>query len=132
MLDVGCGTGASALPAAEIVGPKGVVVGVDLSARMLDRTRAKATERGLRNFEFRLADMTSLDYPDGHFDAVVSVFSIFFVPDMEGLVRPPSLSNISNNLCGCFVPALVAVNISNALSNVYHPKREFSAPSTPR
>jgi ubiquinone/menaquinone biosynthesis C-methylase UbiE len=87
VLDVGCGTGASALPAAEIVGPKGVVVGVDLSARMVDRARAKATKRGLRNVEFRLADMTSLDYPDGHFDAVVSVFSIFFVPDMEGLVR---------------------------------------------
>jgi SAM-dependent methyltransferase len=31
--------------------------------------------------------MTSLGYPDGRFDAVVSVFSIFFVPDMEGLVR---------------------------------------------
>jgi SAM-dependent methyltransferase len=31
--------------------------------------------------------MTALEYPDGHFDAVVSVFSIFFVPDMEGLVR---------------------------------------------
>ena len=87
VLDVGCGTGASALPAAEIVGPRGFVVGVDLSVRMLDRARAKATERGLRNVEFRLADMTSLDYPDGHFDAVVSVFSIFFVPDMEGLVR---------------------------------------------
>ena len=87
VLDVGCGTGASALRAAEIVGPKGVVVGVDLSARMLDRARAKATERGLPNVEFHLADMTSLDYPDGNFDAVVSVFSIFFVPDMEGLVR---------------------------------------------
>jgi len=31
--------------------------------------------------------MTALGYPDGHFDAVVSVFSIFFVPDMEALVR---------------------------------------------
>ncbi len=31
--------------------------------------------------------MTSLGYPDGHFDAVISVFSIFFVPDMEGLSR---------------------------------------------
>jgi SAM-dependent methyltransferase len=36
--------------------------------------------------EFRLADMTALEYPDGNFNAVVSVFSIFFVPDMEGLV----------------------------------------------
>ena len=87
VLDVGCGTGASALPAAQIVGPDGFVVGVDLSARLIDRARTKALIRGLTNIEFRLADMTVLGYPDSHFDAVVSVFSIFFVPDMEGLVR---------------------------------------------
>ena len=87
VLDVGCGTGASALPAAETVGSNGFVTGVDLSARLLERARAKATSRGLTNVEFRLADMTSLDYPNARFDAVVSVFSIFFVPDMEGLVR---------------------------------------------
>jgi ubiquinone/menaquinone biosynthesis C-methylase UbiE len=87
VLDVGCGTGASALPAAQAVGPKGFVTGVDLSARLLDRARLKAASQGLSNVEFRLADMTSLDYPDGEFDAVISVFSIFFVPDMEGLIR---------------------------------------------
>ncbi len=87
VLNVGCGTGASALPAAEVVGPNGSVIGVDLSARLLDRARAKAKAHGLSNVEFRLSDMTSLGYPDDHFDAVVSVFSIFFVPDMEGLVR---------------------------------------------
>jgi ubiquinone/menaquinone biosynthesis C-methylase UbiE len=87
VLDVGCGTGASALPAAEIVGPNGFVVGVDLSARQLDRARTKAMTRGLENLEFRLADMTALGFPDSRFNAVVSVFSIFFVPDMEGLVR---------------------------------------------
>lgn len=85
VLDVGCGTGASALPAAQAVGPSGSVTGVDLSARLLDRARAKA--RGLGNIEFLTADMTSLGYPNDHFDAVVSVFSIFFVPDMEGMVR---------------------------------------------
>ena len=87
VLDVGCGTGASALPAAQAVGPSGFVTGADLSARLLDRARAKAKARSLSNVEFRLADMTSLGYPNDHFDAVVSVFSIFFVPDMEGLVR---------------------------------------------
>jgi ubiquinone/menaquinone biosynthesis C-methylase UbiE len=87
VLDVGCGTGASALPAAQVVGANGFVTGVDLSARLLDRARAKAKTRGLANIEFRVADMTSLGYPNDHFDAVVSVFSIFFVPDMEGLVR---------------------------------------------
>jgi ubiquinone/menaquinone biosynthesis C-methylase UbiE len=87
VLDVGCGTGASALPAAEAVGPNGSVIGVDLSERLLDRARSKAIARGLSNIEFRLGDMTSLGYPNDRFDAVVSVFSIFFVPDMEGLVR---------------------------------------------
>jgi ubiquinone/menaquinone biosynthesis C-methylase UbiE len=87
VLDVGCGAGASALPAAEAVGKNGFVVGVDLAARLLDRARTKALADGLDNVEFRLADMTALNYPDGSFDAVVSVFSIFFVPDMEGLVR---------------------------------------------
>ena len=87
VLDVGCGTGASALPAAHAVGPSGSVVGVDLSTRLLDRARAKARTQGLSNIDFRQADMTSLGYPDGGFDAVVSVFSVFFVPDMESLVR---------------------------------------------
>lgn len=87
VLDVGCGSGASALPAAQAVGSRGFVTGADLSARLLDHARAKAKARGLSNVEFRLADMTSLGYPNDHFDAVVSVFSIFFVPDMEGLVR---------------------------------------------
>jgi ubiquinone/menaquinone biosynthesis C-methylase UbiE len=89
VLDVGCGSGASVLPAAQAVGPSGFVTGVDLSARLLDRARAKAKAkaRGLANIEFRLADMTSLGYPDDRFDAVISVFSIFFVPDMEGLIR---------------------------------------------
>jgi len=87
VLDVGCGTGASALPAAQAVGKNGFVVGVDLAERLLDRARSKALTAGFHNVEFRLADMTALNYPDASFDAVVSVFSVFFVPDMEGLVR---------------------------------------------
>jgi ubiquinone/menaquinone biosynthesis C-methylase UbiE len=63
VLDVGCGTGASGLPAAEAVGPNGFVIGVDLSSRLLDRARAKATAHGLTNVEFSPADMTALGYP---------------------------------------------------------------------
>ncbi len=83
VLDVGCGSGASALPAAEAVGPLGQVIGVDLALKLLDLGRAKAAERGLTNVEFRVGDMTGLNFPDGRFDAVVSVFSIFFVEKME-------------------------------------------------
>ena len=82
VLDVGCGTGASAIPAAVAVGPTGRVVGIDLADRLLDRAREKALQQGLSNLEFQQADMENLGYPDGSFDAVVSVFSVFFVPDM--------------------------------------------------
>lgn len=87
VLDVGCGTGASALPAAEKVGPRGHVVGVDLAERLLDVARQKARRRGLANLRFEVGDMEHLGYPDGHFDAIVSVFSIFFVADMTRQVR---------------------------------------------
>jgi len=87
VLDVGCGTGASALPAAERVGPQGRVIGVDLAERLLAIARHKAESRGLNNVRFEIGDMASLGYPDGHFDAVVCVFAIFFVSDMAVQLR---------------------------------------------
>jgi ubiquinone/menaquinone biosynthesis C-methylase UbiE len=86
VLDVCCGSGASALPAAEAVGPRGSVLGIDLSGNLLDLARAKARSRGLQNVEFRAGDMMDPRVPDSHFDAVVCVFGIFFVPDMPAAV----------------------------------------------
>jgi len=86
VLDVCCGSGASALPAARAVGAEGCVIGVDLADRLLDLARAKADALGLSWSEFRRADMTSLGFPDASFDAIVCVFGIFFVPDMEAQV----------------------------------------------
>src|SRR5262249_42631758 len=82
VLDVGCGSGASALPAAAAVGPGGRVVGVDLAERLLALARAKAARRNLGNVEFRTGDMERLEFPDASFDAVICVFAIFFVADM--------------------------------------------------
>jgi SAM-dependent methyltransferase len=86
VLDVCCGSGGSALPAAERVGPSGQVVAADLAERLVVLGRDKARAAALENLEFRVADMLKLGYPDGHFDAVVCVFGIFFVPDMEAAV----------------------------------------------
>lgn len=83
VLDVCCGTGASALPAAQVVGPEGKVIAVDLADELLKLGQAKAQTAGLQCVEFRRGDMTCLGFPDHHFDAVVCVFGIFFVPDME-------------------------------------------------
>ena len=87
VLDVCCGSGASAIPAAEAVGLSGSVIGVDLADRLLELGRAKAEHHALQNIVFRCADMLALDYPGESFDAVICVFGIFFVPDMPGAVR---------------------------------------------
>ena len=86
VLDVCCGAGASALPAAEAVGPTGNVVGVDLSKQLLELARTKAIQRRLNNVEFEVVDMLSMRFPVASFDAVVCVFGIFFVPDMARAV----------------------------------------------
>jgi ubiquinone/menaquinone biosynthesis C-methylase UbiE len=82
VLDFCCGSGASAVPAAERVGPSGEVVGLDLAEGLLDLARAKAARRGLANTTFAVGDLEALDPRLGLFDAVVCVFGIFFVPDM--------------------------------------------------
>ena len=87
VLDVACGSGASALHAAQRVGSTGAVLGIDLAERLLELGRAKARRLGLTNIEFRAADMEKSELADETFDAVVCVFGIFFVPDMAGAVR---------------------------------------------
>jgi ubiquinone/menaquinone biosynthesis C-methylase UbiE len=95
VLDACAGSGASALPAGERVGPGGKVVAVDLADNMLVLARAKAARKGLDNLGTRHSDIEALDYPPGAFDAVVIVFGLFFLPDMAaataalwGLVAP--------------------------------------------
>lgn len=86
VLDICCGTGASAIPAAIAVGEKGTVIGVDIAASLLDLARNKAQHQGLTNIDFRCEDVTKLTFPTESFDAIVCVFGIFFLPDMEAAV----------------------------------------------
>lgn len=86
VLDVCCGTGASALPAAEVVGQTGKVIGIDLAEQLLELARTKAIKKRLDNIGFETGDMLSLRFPAASFDGVVCVFGIFFVPDMAKAV----------------------------------------------
>ena len=87
ILDACCGSGSSAIPAAEEVGPEGYVLGIDLAEKLLELARKKAANLGLRNIEFRVGDMLDPRLPKAEFDAVVCVFGIFFVPDMAAAVQ---------------------------------------------
>ena len=89
VLDLATGTGAASLFAAQAVGPRGRVLGIDLSEAMLDVARQKATWAGLGHdvLEFRHGDMLATGLPDASYDAVVCVFGLVLVEDMVGLVR---------------------------------------------
>lgn len=93
-LDVGCGTGHTARRAARAA-PAGSVLGVDLSAAMLDVARRRAAEEGIANVEFLQADAQVYPFDRGAFDVVVSrTGAMFFAqPDaaftnIAGAVRP--------------------------------------------
>jgi ubiquinone/menaquinone biosynthesis C-methylase UbiE len=86
VLDAGTGTGFAALHAARRVGPDGHVVGVDVSAGMLEAARAAAAAAGAANVELLRCDATALTgFADGTFDAVLSATSLIYIPVVEGL-----------------------------------------------
>jgi SAM-dependent methyltransferase len=87
VVDLCCGTGASALPAARAVGPAGSVLGVDLTPALVVQARALAAAEGLTQARFEVADVEQLSLPVASVDAVISVFGLFFVDDMAGLLR---------------------------------------------
>jgi ubiquinone/menaquinone biosynthesis C-methylase UbiE len=87
VLDVCCGIGGSALPAAQRVGPTGKVIAVDLAQNLLNKGIKRAENLLLTNIDFRRADLEALPFADQSFDAVICVFGIFFVPDLSGAIR---------------------------------------------
>ncbi|MFC4853358.1 class I SAM-dependent methyltransferase [Actinophytocola glycyrrhizae] len=91
VLDVCCGAGSSAIPAARAVGAGGHVDAIDLAGRLLEQGRANAA--GLPQLTFTHADATRWDTTG--YDVVQCVFGVFFLPDMDaacarlaGLARP--------------------------------------------
>ena len=84
VIDIAAGYGEPSLSAAEVAGPEGSVVATDISAEMLAYGRERAAAAGLENIEFVEADASSLDFPDGTFEAALSRFGIIFEPDGEG------------------------------------------------
>lgn len=79
VLDVACGTGNLAIPAARA---GAVVTGVDIATNLLEQGRARAQAEGL-TIRFDEGDAEQLPYADSSFDAVVSMFGVMFAPRPE-------------------------------------------------
>ena len=80
VLDVGCGCGASTRIAARLA-VEGGALGVDLSARMLERARERAREEGITNVGFEQADAQVHPFEQGAFDVAISRFGAMFFDD---------------------------------------------------
>ena len=78
VLDLGCGDGTTALPAARLGAN---VLGVDIARNLVEAGNKLAAEKGLTNLKFQEGDATNLEgLPDKEFDLVISIFGAMFAP----------------------------------------------------
>jgi SAM-dependent methyltransferase len=85
VLDLGSGAGTDSLVAAQMVGPKGTVTGIDMTPEMLTKARAAAAEMGAANVEFVAADAERLPFAGDSFDVVISNGVIDLIPDKDAV-----------------------------------------------
>jgi SAM-dependent methyltransferase len=83
VLDVACGTGNTAIPAAR-TGAN--VIGVDIATNLLDQARQRAAEENL-SAKFQEGDAEELPFKAGEFDVVISMFGAMFAPRPELVVK---------------------------------------------
>jgi arsenite methyltransferase len=87
VLDLGSGGGIDCFLAAKQVGPSGHVIGVDMTADMLEKARANARNMGVENVEFRLGEIEHLPVADESVDVVISNCVINLSPDKPQVFR---------------------------------------------
>jgi SAM-dependent methyltransferase len=81
VLDVGCGNGQTSREAARLAAPGGSALGVDLSSRMIERARRRATEAGVTNCRFEQADAQVHPFEAAGFDVAISRTGAMFFGD---------------------------------------------------
>jgi SAM-dependent methyltransferase len=133
VLDLGCGDGTTALPAAQL-GAK--VLGVDIASNLVDAGNARARSLGLTNCQFQEGDASDLsDIDDNSFDLVVSIFGAMFAPrpfdvakEMVRVTRPGGRIVMGNWIPND--PTLVAQILKISSSYSPPPPEGFVSPMT--
>ena len=83
MLDLGSGAGFDCFLAAEKVGGNGKIIGVDMTAQMIEKARGNAEKGGYKNIEFRLGEIENLPVADNSIDVLISNCVINLSPDKQ-------------------------------------------------
>jgi SAM-dependent methyltransferase len=87
VLDIGSGAGIDVLLAARKVGPEGHVIGLDMTAAMIEAAKKNAAEAGATNVEFRLGDAEDMPVESGTVDWIISNCVINLAPDKAKVFR---------------------------------------------
>jgi SAM-dependent methyltransferase len=87
VLDLGSGAGFDCFLAAEKVGPRGRVIGVDMTPEMIERARTNAEKGSYGNVEFRLGEIEQIPAADGSVDIILSNCVINLSPDKPAVFR---------------------------------------------
>lgn len=87
IIDLGSGGGLDCFLAAKKVGAKGKVIGIDMTAEMLERARANSKKGGYKNVEFRLGEIENMPVADNTADAIISNCVINLSPDKQRVFK---------------------------------------------
>jgi len=133
VLDLGCGDGTTALPAAKLGAD---VLGVDIASNLVAAGNKRAKEQGLTNCKFQEGDASNLhELKDQTFDLVVSIFGAMFAPkpfdvakEMVRVTRPGGRIVMGNWIPND--PTLVAQILKISSSYSPPPPEGFVSPMT--
>ena len=132
VLEVGCGDGTTAVPAAKLGAD---VTGVDIARNLVEAGNKRAAALGLKNCTFREGCATNLPLPDRTFDAVVSIFGAMFAPkpfdvakEMVRVTRPGGRIVMGNWIPND--PTLVAQILKISSAYTPPPPEGFVSPMT--
>ncbi len=87
ILDIATGTGLVAIEVAQLVGPRGQVVGVDIAKGMLRQAKRKIAAAGLDNIELQLVDAEALNFPDNSFDTILCSSALIWMVNIPASLR---------------------------------------------
>ena len=87
VIDLGSGGGLDCFLAAKKVGAKGKVIGIDMTAEMLERARANCKKGGYKNVEFRLGEIENMPVADNTADIIISNCVINLSPDKQRVFK---------------------------------------------